>query len=262
MATSAEKIWLKRIRKEAMGQDRGVLGRGKSRMDFQLTSKKRLNSSQGKPYEANGEKSPADCSQRGLIAIWLCQRRKRHETGNSSIYFFGHFFHVPSLNRVSSGLLTSILLLAGGFLAPLAWADRALGADEKNAKIRQVGDDFEAMMLQRMQESMEKSQGLLQVGDDNPFAPSNAETIYRSMLTQMVTQKLAKERPLGVGNMVERQLRGEGGIGNRGLVKSNNGQMGRTPIRPAVQPGLSPVVKTTASSAEAPAAPQGASPGG
>ena len=190
-------------------------------MDFQLSSKKRLNSSQGNPYEANEERSSADQSQRGLVAVRFCQRRKRHETGNSSIYF--------------------LTILAAGLLATSTFA-QGTPSPEQAAKIRQVGDDFEAMMLQRLQEDMEKSQGLLQVGDDNPFAPSNAEQIYRSMMTQAMMQNLARRRPLGVGNLVERQLRGEGGIGPRALVKSSDGLEDGNAItaKPESQPGSAP----------------------
>lgn len=179
---------LKRIRKEAVRQDRGVLGRsGLSRMDIQRSSKNWLNSSQGKPYEA--------C---------ICQRRKRHESGNSSIQLF-------------LLALVPLFFLGAGFLTMPARAERA----SQDEQIRQTGDAFEAMMLTRMQESMEKSQGMLEPGESNPFAPSHAEMIYRGMLREHVMKDMAKRRPLGIGNLVERQLRGQIGIGRRSaLVES------------------------------------------
>jgi len=181
-------IGLKRFRKEAVRQGRGVLGRsGLSRMDTHDSSKKRLNSSQGNPYEA-----------------YICQRRKRHESGNSSICF-----------------LSLVLLFAGFLTATVSRAQEPVRRLTQDQQIRQTGDAFEALMLQRLQENMERAQGLMEPGEDNPFAPSAAEKIYRGMMREHVTKDLAKRRPLGIGDMVERQLRGQSGIGRRSaLVES------------------------------------------
>jgi len=96
-----------------------------------------------------------------------------------------------------------------------------------DSQAKEIGDQFEALMLQRVYEEMERSQRLLNAGDDNPFAPSNAEMIFRSMLTSELQKGLARNRPLGVGRLVERQLKGEGGIGSHALVESKLGSPGR-----------------------------------
>jgi Rod binding domain-containing protein len=64
---------------------------------------------------------------------------------------------------------------------------------------------------------MRASSELVKMGDDNPFAPSNAEKIFRSMREQEMIESLAKTGPLGVKKMVVDRLKGRGGI-ERGRV--------------------------------------------
>jgi Rod binding domain-containing protein len=91
----------------------------------------------------------------------------------------------------------------------------------QDEQIRQVADAYEGLMLQHLQDQMRKSQGLMDAGEDNPFAPSHAEQVYRAMLQEHIAKDMAKRRPLGVGTLVERQLRGQIGIGRRAtLVES------------------------------------------
>lgn len=140
------------------------------------------------------------------------QRRKRHVTGNSSISLFFQL----------SALVASTVAVAAN-VAP------APGQDP----VRKVGDDFESMMLDFMFQQLRNSESL--AGPDNPFAPSGGEKIFRAMRDQEMMKAIAGQRPLGVGNMVERQLRGQSGIGYRPLVRSV--QAPKTAVAPVATPG-------------------------
>lgn len=109
--------------------------------------------------------------------------RKRHATGNSSIQLFS-------------------LTLA--FLA-------SFSIHAENPQHRQVGDAFEGMMLNFLYQQMQSNREAW-VDKDGPFAPSNGEKIFRSMQEHQMMQALSKSRPLGVSDLVVRQLEGKGGV--------------------------------------------------
>lgn len=185
-------LWQHRFRKEALKQDRGVLDEHRiSRMEIRLLSETVLFSSQGTPER----------SERGYL------RRMRSLTKNSSIHLFF--------------LLIVILLAMRGTQV------FAANAEGTEAKIQAVGDDFEALMLQRLFGQMRAANQLVNSGDNNPFAPSHAEMIFRGMQEQAMMKQLAARRPLGIGNMVVRQLKGLSGIAPRPLLKSKSESQGR-----------------------------------
>ena len=128
-----------------------------------------------------------------------CERRKRHATGNFSIQSFN-----------------LIVLLAGLMSAGLA-------ANEEEAQ-RKLGDAYEAMMLQKMYSQMQAANSINGNDPNGPFAPSNAEKIFQSMRDEIVIQSLAKRRPLGVSDMVVRQLQRKGGVRSAGRVQLKQGQ--------------------------------------
>ena len=78
---------------------------------------------------------------------------------------------------------------------------------------------MEAMMLAQLLGQMRKSAQLVNPGDDNPFAPSHAEMIFRSMTDQQIVENLAAKRPLGFGNLVERRLEEKSGSSGGDLVR-------------------------------------------
>jgi hypothetical protein len=175
----------------AWGKSRGVLGeRGKSRMDFRESSQEGFNSSQGIPERTV-------CDQR------LAKRRKRHVTGDSSTHFCLRL-------AATRGVLA--ILLAG--------AAHAQYGRMQDSQIREAAEGFESIMLQQLHAQMKKSAGVDQADPSNPFAPSHAELIYRSMQEDLQMRDLAKQRTLGVADLIERQLRGQTGIGQRTLIKS------------------------------------------
>lgn len=130
------------------------------------------------------------------------QRRKRHETGNSSIS------------------LLSVLMCALGLIPTLGRGEvTAQQPKSEAAQIEQLGDDFEAMMLQLLFKQMQQSSEF--ANGDGPFAPSSAEKIFRGMKDEEMVKKIAGGRPLGFGDTVVRHIRGQGGIDNRPLVRPN-----------------------------------------
>jgi Rod binding domain-containing protein len=78
-------------------------------------------------------------------------------------------------------------------------------------------------MLRNLYTQMQTANGIGESDPDSPFAPSNAERIFRSMRDEIVIQSLAKRRPLGVSDMVVRQLQGKGGVRELGRVELKQG---------------------------------------
>lgn len=194
----------------ALGKDRGVFGCANSRMEFRGSSENGLFSSQGTPdrtFRLTVLLECFDCHgwQRG-IRFWshlgLELRRMRHKTRNSSIRFFGRFF----------GLL---------FCVNAAWAVTPKTRDQQ---ITEVAENFEGMVVNQVYSQMVRSNRLVNRGDDSPFAPSNAELIYRSWLEDEMMKQVTKARPFGVADLVARQLKGEIGIGHRALLEPKQKQ--------------------------------------
>ena len=159
------------------------LAKGRGVLGCVTTSKKGLYSSQGTPEETERPaQSESECHG------WYLSLQKRFKAGNSSIHLF--------------------VLLAATVVTP-------------DPRIRQIADGFEAMMLNQLYGQMRKSNQIIGEGDDNPFAPSHAEMIYRSMQEDQMIQQMAPHRPLGLGNLVEKQLTGKSGIPESHLIKSN-----------------------------------------
>ncbi|HVJ66043.1 MAG TPA: rod-binding protein [Bdellovibrionota bacterium] len=171
---------------DAREKDRGVLGSIDSRMESEKRSENSLNSSQGKT-------KPGPETVTGLSEC------KMHRiTESSSIRFL---------------IYTLIFLSAMAFLSVRSHAARSMPTREQiEAQYDQVGTGFEAMMLNNLYSQMRASSELVKMGDDNPFAPSNAEKIFRSMREQEMIESLAKTGPLGVKKMVVDRLKGRGGI--------------------------------------------------
>ena len=140
---------------------------------------------------------PGNTGRTQCEPMWQQQRRKRHETGNSSI-----------------NLLLALAVMAVGLTAKAG-----PGASVEQAKIEQLGNDFEAMMLQFLFNQLQQNNALMDAGEDSPFAPSPAKQIFRGMRDEEMVKRVAETRPLGFGDTVVRHIRGEGGISSRPLVK-------------------------------------------
>jgi Rod binding domain-containing protein len=182
--------------KDACKKDRGVLGSIDSRMESEKRSEKRLNSSQGK-------------AKPGLVTATELSECKMHRIAeSSSIRFFVY------------AVLAIACFIA---LTHNASAQKGLPTREQiEAQYEQVGISFEAMMLNNLYKQMRESNELVKMGDDNPFAPSNAEKIFRSMRETEMVDSLAKTGPLGVKKIVVDRLKGRGGIGRGRVVEYNN----------------------------------------
>lgn len=148
---------------------------------------KDLNSSQGQPKRTDRES------------------RMRHATGNSSI----QSFKSPFFRWGANLLLTLVGLNMGGVLS-------AGEKTSENKVYRQIGDAYEGLMLRQMYQAMKASTGL---SSDNPFAPSNGEKIFQSMLDDRMLDEMSKNHPLGISDMVVRQLEGKGGVRSQGQVR-------------------------------------------
>lgn len=189
-------LGLKRIN-DASKKDRGVLGLIDSRMESEKRSEKRLNSSQGK-------------TKPGLVTATGLSECKMHRiTESSSIRFFVYAILILS---------TMIYLASRAEAGPRPAPTR----EQIEAQYEAVGNGFESMMLNNLYKQMRESSALVQMGDDNPFAPSNAEKIFRSMREQEMIDSLAKTGPLGVKKMVIDRLKGRGGIARGRVVEYNN----------------------------------------
>lgn len=124
----------------------------------------------------------------GETDVPRCGQRRMRRTGNPSIHLF--------------------LFLALGFVS----CTPVLAKPAPLSKVEQVGNDFEALMLNFYFEQMAKSQGIESDDPNNPFAPSSGEKIFRAMQRESMLKNLATGRPLGYGDLVVRQLKGQSGI--------------------------------------------------
>jgi Rod binding domain-containing protein len=83
---------------------------------------------------------------------------------------------------------------------------------ENSRKVEEVANNFEALLLNQLYSQMENAGRWVDVGDDNPFAPTQAQKIFEGFRNQEVLKNLAARRPLGVAVHVERQLTGQNGV--------------------------------------------------
>lgn len=190
---------------EMFRKDRGVLGSKDSRMESMKRSEKRLNSSQGKP-------------------------KPRLETAKVLSKCMMHRITESSSIRI---LLILSLFVLGFLYAKHSNANPLNTKEQLEAQYEAVGTGFESMMLNHLYKQMRESNELVKMGDQNPFAPSNAEKIFRSMKDAEMIESLAKTGPLGVKKMVIDRLKGRGGIESGRVVEyNNNGASG--PARRAI----------------------------
>lgn len=78
------------------------------------------------------------------------------------------------------------------------------GPCSKDMKLRKACADFEGIMLQYMLESMQKT-----VGEGGVFGDSPQKRMYESMFIQEISATLAREKSLGFGDALYRQLKGK-----------------------------------------------------
>jgi len=97
---------------------------------------------------------------------------------------------------------------------PLSYSQEAPQSPEER-----VGEAFESLMLQRLLTQMRTSSQVFSEGEDNPFRASNAERIFQSMQDQEIAKSLARQNPIGIKQIVVRQLTGKSGVSNRVLVE-------------------------------------------
>ena len=72
-----------------------------------------------------------------------------------------------------------------------------------DARLRKACADFEGILLQYMFESLQKT-----VGSGGVFGDSHQKKMYESMVSQEVSAKLARERGVGIGEALYRQIAG------------------------------------------------------
>lgn len=169
---------------------------------------KGLNSSQGRPKRTDR----------------VC--RKRHATGNFSIQLK---FSPLNLSLAVSLLGLTLSLFSNSLSAQISEQiseqineqgrneSALIEAPSENPEYRQVGDAFENMMMQNLYQQMRRSRDVFS-DQQGMFAPSNGEKIFRSMQEQQMMEALSKRRPLGVSDLVVRQLEGKGGVRTRPTV--------------------------------------------
>lgn len=219
-------IWLLRTGCTFSNTDRGVLGRGNSIMEFRDSSKeffvKGLISSQGTPQATIRVGSFLNFGHGWLNSSKANQelevRRKRHKTEGSSIHSFSQIF--GTIKFPTRLVCAAAIFVAAHFVTAGEVAARRPQAPIQD-QIEAVGDEYEGYMLQMLYNQMLESNQIVKQGDDNPFAPSNGEMIFRSMQQQVMMQQMAKRRPLGFGSLVARQLREQTGIAPSNLLNSD-----------------------------------------
>lgn len=180
-------IWLKQSFALFL-QDRGVLRPDDSRMESKVSGF--TNSSQGtKELEV-------------LKKFWL-------------------FRHTMCCKAESSSIqLLIIATFAVAFFLPYSSsAQMQSQLKTRQQQIEGVGEAFEAMYLQRLLQQMRSSNDIIGDSKENPFRKSNAEKIFQSMLDQDLVKNMASQNPIGIKDLVVRQLTGKSGVRSRTLVE-------------------------------------------
>ncbi len=106
-------------------------------------------------------------------------------------------------NMISQGAEQSRISAMQRSSRTLAHAAKQGGAD-KDAKIREAANEFEAVFISQMLTHMFDG-----VGDDNAFGGGHAEEIYKSMLIDEYGKIMVDAGGIGVADHVVRQLVGQ-----------------------------------------------------
>lgn len=85
-------------------------------------------------------------------------------------------------------------------LLNMAQVEKLKGADE-NGELKKACEDFESVLLNYMFQSMKKT-----VGDSGIFGESFQRNMYESLYVEKISEKIAEERDLGLGDALYRQL--------------------------------------------------------
>lgn len=106
-----------------------------------------------------------------------------------------------------------------GMLAWPAFSEAQIYQEKTTQEqVKDVGDSFEALMLSHLYGQLDKPV-FENDSRDNPFATTPTEKLYKSWLTDEVLKKMAQQRPLKFGDMVEKQLQGNRSNDGRTLLK-------------------------------------------
>jgi Rod binding domain-containing protein len=93
----------------------------------------------------------------------------------------------------------------GGMAAPLAGAAQVVNAAQGpgggNGRLRVAADEYEAVFLSQMLETMTSG-----IKTDGPFSGGPAEGIYRSMLNQEYGKAIGKAGGIGIADAVYREM--------------------------------------------------------
>ncbi|MBP7844511.1 MAG: rod-binding protein [Proteobacteria bacterium] len=174
--------WLKHT-SSVSWQDRGVLRCGNSRMEF--LESRLLNSSQG------------------------TRKRKVFER-------FGLFRHMMCRIAGNSSIQSLIIILTLGGNLRAQENPQSLTRQQQYEKI---GSAFESIFLQQLYSQMKMSGDSMNESASNLFRKSNAEKIFESMRDQAFLEQVARQNPIGIKDLVVRQLEGKGGVPKGALLQ-------------------------------------------
>jgi hypothetical protein len=165
-------------------QDRGVLRYRNSRMEFRIS--RLLNSSQGTRKTKVFERF------RLLARHMMCRA-----AGNSSIQSF---------------LLSACALC-------FTCTSAAQSATSRDAQIQEVGSAFETIFLHQIYNQMKATQEMWNQSEGSHFKKSNGERIFESMRDQVLLEKMSRQNPIGIKDLVVRQLEGKSGVPQGALLQ-------------------------------------------
>jgi Rod binding domain-containing protein len=113
---------------------------------------------------------------------------------------------MPTLDTTQAGLDPANFAYQAAAARATALADRGAGiplggSPAKTAAIKKAAQDFEAMFMSSMLESMTAG-----IKTDKTFGGGQGETMYRSLLNQEYGKAIASTGTLGLAASIEREM--------------------------------------------------------
>jgi flagellar protein FlgJ len=100
-------------------------------------------------------------------------------------------------------------------LLNLTQVEKVKNTGEEDGELREACTDFESVLLNYMFQSMKKT-----VGESSLFGDSFQREMYESLYIEKMSEKIAQERDLGLGDSLYRQLAARMEAGDDGDIET------------------------------------------
>jgi Rod binding domain-containing protein len=105
------------------------------------------------------------------------------------------------------------------FLFSLSLQAQDKQVQTQHEKIQELGAQWESIFLQQMYQQMKATHEGWNQEPNSLFKKSNAEKIFESMRDQKIFEKMGRQNPIGISDLVVRQLEGKSGVPSAALLQ-------------------------------------------